>query len=89
MLELVDNEQIRWEKIVTEPSFWLMVATSLLVYVYYKAEFADFNSLQDYKKKDFAIAYIRKACLEEYAEKCREHIRDGNLQGIKDIMDVI
>ena len=88
--EITTLEGLQWSLFYKKCSFWLIVLYLIVVGIYNYFIYQVDVSVERFMDKEYSRAYVFKACLPDFVEKCREEINSGQgLAGVKSLNDFL
>lgn len=84
------SDGLHWGEFYKKRTFWLIVIYLIIVGIYNYFIYQIDVSVEKFIDKDYSRAYIFRACLPDFVEKCREEINSGKgLEGVKNLNDFL
>lgn len=88
--DISHEDGLHWTESYEKSTFWYIVIYLIIVGIYNYFIYQIDVSVEKFKDKKFTRAYVLKACLPEYVEKCKEEINNGRgLDGVKNLNDFL
>lgn len=84
--QISTSSGIDWGSCYTAGSFYLLVATTIITYLYHLAVYIHEKQIMRYLDNDYCIAYMRSQCLPEAVEQYKLAIREGHGGELKTAM---
>lgn len=84
------NDGLHWGEFYKKGTFWLIVIYVIIVGVYNYFIYQIDVSVEKFIDKNYSRAYIFRACLPDFVEKCKEEINSGiGLEGVKNLNEFL
>lgn len=90
VFEISTETGLKWDEFYTKDTFWYIVVYLLFVGIYNYYIYQVDSSVELFMDKEYSRAYVFKACMPEFVEKCKEEITNGTgIEGVKRLNDFL
>ena len=88
--EISHPDGLHWSEFYSKWSFWLILIYLVIVGIYNYFIYQIDVSVEKFMNKEYSRAYLFRACLPDFVEKCREEIKNGSgLEGVKNLNEFL
>ena len=88
--EISYEDGLHWSEFYKKGAFWLIILYLIVVGIYNYFIYQLDISVEKFRDKDYSRAYVFRACLPDFVDKCKEEINNGTgLSGVKSLNEFL